>query len=197
MDDAVRRFDVGRHQIGLVHLGPSALDEDRDGALLHGLCLTRGQGLAGVHPTGHHVVGQDAGQLLTVLGLQKILDRFLTERNSAFGGARAGGNRPAGKAFTGGVQAGYSRTVVKSERHEAIAEIGYDFTFEDYVGDTDSLAIHSARVFAGYAGWAPGQLDAELRRDDWVVVPADREIVFGVDADAMWQAALDRLAVEL
>jgi hypothetical protein len=33
---------------------------------------------------------------------------------------------------------------------EAVAELGYDFTYESYVGKTDSLAIHSMRIFAGY-----------------------------------------------
>ena len=42
------------------------------------------------------------------------------------------------------------------------------------------------RVFAGHAGWAPGQLDAELARGDWLVVPADADAVF-FDADRLWQ----------
>jgi putative transcriptional regulator len=48
------------------------------------------------------------------------------------------------------------------------------------------------RVFAGYAGWGPGQLDDELRSEDWIVEPAIPEDVFGEDAAALWAAVLTR-----
>jgi putative transcriptional regulator len=49
----------------------------------------------------------------------------------------------------------------------------------------------------GYAGWAAGQLESELRRDDWLVVPADQSIVFEDDVAHMWQDAVDRLGIDL
>ena len=42
------------------------------------------------------------------------------------------------------------------------------------------------RFFAGYAGWAPGQLERELARGDWAVWPADEATVFDVPATEMW-----------
>ncbi|MDQ3678225.1 MAG: YqgE/AlgH family protein [Actinomycetota bacterium] len=48
------------------------------------------------------------------------------------------------------------------------------------------------RVFAGYAGWAPGQLDAELERDDWFVAPAGVDDIFDTDADELWRRVLER-----
>ena len=48
------------------------------------------------------------------------------------------------------------------------------------------------RVFAGYAGWGPGQLDAELEREDWFVEPAGIEDIFNPDADALWARVLAR-----
>lgn len=42
------------------------------------------------------------------------------------------------------------------------------------------------RVFAGYSGWAPGQLQGELARGDWHVVPADSETVFDKPAGDIW-----------
>jgi putative transcriptional regulator len=48
------------------------------------------------------------------------------------------------------------------------------------------------RVFAGYAGWAPGQLDAELARDDWFVAPAGVDDIFDTDADELWRRVLAR-----
>jgi putative transcriptional regulator len=49
----------------------------------------------------------------------------------------------------------------------------------------------------GYAGWAPGQLDAEIQANGWLSVPADESIVFGADNDGKWQRALAKLGVDL
>jgi putative transcriptional regulator len=49
-----------------------------------------------------------------------------------------------------------------------------------------------ARAFAGYAGWGPGQLDAELARDDWFVAPAGIDDIFDPDAEELWQRVLAR-----
>jgi hypothetical protein len=58
---------------------------------------------------------------------------------------------PAGKEAVIGAQLGYSRRLYKSKRHEAVAELGYDFAHEDLtVGD--GVSIHSARLFSGYKG---------------------------------------------
>lgn len=77
-------------------------------------------------------------------------DRFLTEHNSLYITALAGGDEPAGKEFVGGGQAGYSRSLFKNDMHNVVAEVGYDFTYEDFVGDGDPVSIHSGRGFLGY-----------------------------------------------
>ena len=41
-------------------------------------------------------------------------------------------------------------------------------------------------VYAGYAGWAPGQLEAEIERGDWHVAPGRSEHVFDTDATEVW-----------
>jgi putative transcriptional regulator len=61
-------------------------------------------------------------------------------------------------------------------------------------GDMDELAAMArrARVFAGYAGWSPGQLEAEVESDDWIVVPARPEDVFAADDFDLWADAVSR-----
>lgn len=49
-----------------------------------------------------------------------------------------------------------------------------------------------ARVFAGYAGWGPGQLEGEVEREDWIVVPTTAEDVFTDDPDGLWARVLER-----
>src|SRR5215467_7859277 len=43
------------------------------------------------------------------------------------------------------------------------------------------------RFFSGYAGWAPGQLQGELDRGDWLVVDADVKTPFLKDTKGLWQ----------
>ena len=49
------------------------------------------------------------------------------------------------------------------------------------------------RIFSGYAGWGPGQLDAELTAEGgWIVVEAELADPFAVDTDDLWSAVLRR-----
>jgi putative transcriptional regulator len=50
--------------------------------------------------------------------------------------------------------------------------------------------IRRARVFAGHAGWGPGQLDAEVEAGGWFLVPATPEHVFSPRANGLWSEVL-------
>lgn len=52
--------------------------------------------------------------------------------------------------------------------------------------------IQRARVFAGYAGWGPGQLESELAEDAWIIEPALPDDVFSEDPGRLWAAVLRR-----
>jgi hypothetical protein len=84
--------------------------------------------------------------------LKARYDRFLTEHNSLYVTALGSGDKPAGKDFVGGGQLGYSRQLYKDDKHELKGEAGYDFSYENLVGEADALSIHSARLFVGYEG---------------------------------------------
>jgi putative transcriptional regulator len=52
-------------------------------------------------------------------------------------------------------------------------------------------------VALGYAGWAPGQLEAEMKAGAWVAVPADAALTFDENAETKWERAMARRQVVL
>ncbi|GAA5146493.1 YqgE/AlgH family protein [Nocardioides marinquilinus] len=58
----------------------------------------------------------------------------------------------------------------------------------EIVGDE----LDGLRVFAGYAGWGAGQLENEIAREDWYVVPAQPADVFRADTTTLWRDVLRR-----
>lgn len=53
-----------------------------------------------------------------------------------------------------------------------------------------------ARLLTGYAGWRPGQLDAELAASSWLTATADTDIIFETQPSDMWETALRRLGAD-
>lgn len=51
-------------------------------------------------------------------------------------------------------------------------------------------ATKKVRMFAGYAGWSPGQLESEMKRKSWLTFPASVELVFETPPELLWQKVL-------
>lgn len=51
------------------------------------------------------------------------------------------------------------------------------------------------RLFLGYAGWSPEQLDQEIERNDWLIAPFDAGIVFMSDPDTIWDRVIESIGV--
>ncbi|MBM4125286.1 MAG: YqgE/AlgH family protein [Nitrospira sp.] len=58
---------------------------------------------------------------------------------------------------------------------------------------TQPQPTETFRAFAGYAGWAPGQLEYELATGSWAIVPADSMSLFDKDPTDLWPDLLERL----
>jgi putative transcriptional regulator len=50
----------------------------------------------------------------------------------------------------------------------------------------------TVRMYAGYSGWGPGQLENELKADSWLVLKATKQVIFDPDPQALWAQALAR-----
>lgn len=52
--------------------------------------------------------------------------------------------------------------------------------------------VGSVRVFRGYAGWGPGQLEGEIESGAWLVLDAEPDDVFADQPDDLWRSVLRR-----
>ena len=64
-----------------------------------------------------------------------------------------------------------------------VYQVPMDETLGELAMDDDSL-----RFYLGYSGWAPGQLERELRFGSWDVVPSTEDAVFSSEPDSVWQS---------
>jgi len=53
-----------------------------------------------------------------------------------------------------------------------------------------------ARFLLGYAGWSPGQLEAELAASAWLTVDVSSDLIFHTEPERMWQTAIRSLGVD-
>ncbi|MEA2228832.1 MAG: putative transcriptional regulator [Solirubrobacteraceae bacterium] len=103
----------------------------------------------------------------------------------------------AGLVWMGGPVAEESVTVLaefsEPERAAMLVDGNLGFVPAE-IDDRDDFAagVRRARIFAGHAGWGPGQLESELEEDSWIVEPAARTDVFTHDAEALWSSVLRR-----
>ncbi|MGE0251282.1 MAG: YqgE/AlgH family protein [Dongiaceae bacterium] len=78
--------------------------------------------------------------------------------------------------------------------------VGEDFALTATVDILKALAQgqgpKQAILALGYAGWGPGQLDAEMQQNGWLNVPADANLVFSSNMEAKWHQAIAKLGIE-
>src|SRR5919106_132983 len=92
----------------------------------------------------------------------------------------------------------FARTVVLITEHSdpsaaawiVVADVG--FVAADTDSDQLAAAIRRGRVYAGYSGWGPGQLEAEMETDSWIVEPPLPKELFPDDPATLWRDVLSR-----
>jgi putative transcriptional regulator len=56
----------------------------------------------------------------------------------------------------------------------------------------DFAGVQRVRLFAGYSGWGPLQVESELERDGWYVVDGQADDIFAPVPDDLWSSVLRR-----
>lgn len=82
---------------------------------------------------------------------------------------------------------------------EGFRRVAGPFGLVDLDLDPDEwlATLDAVRIFAGYAGWAAGQLEDELDQGSWYVLDGGPADVFGDDSETLWQRVLRRQAGDL
>ena len=85
-------------------------------------------------------------------------------------------------------------------RHEGTLVVGEDVALTATVDILRAIAQGEGprrRILAlGYAGWSPGQLEAEIRANGWLNVAADADLVFDPALDEKWERAMAKIGVD-
>ena len=64
-------------------------------------------------------------------------------------------------------------------------------SLDDLVEIGESFSVgKKVKMFAGYAGWSPGQLEDEMKRKSWLTYPASLDLVFETAPEKLWQKIL-------
>lgn len=72
-----------------------------------------------------------------------------------------------------------------------LPNLNLDHSLDDLVELGDSFSpTQEVKVFAGYAGWSPGQLDDEMKRNTWLTHPASIDLVFHRPPTELWPMIL-------
>jgi putative transcriptional regulator len=106
---------------------------------------------------------------------------------------------PGESLFQGGPVQPTSPVLLAELAHAELADIAVFGSVGFLVGDVSAgveSSIIRARVFAGYSGWGPGQLEAEMAVDSWIVEPARKDDVFTDAPDLLWSRVLERKGPE-
>jgi len=86
----------------------------------------------------------------------------------------------------------YLRESGSSDHEEPVipgVTIGHSLEFlRDFAGQEPDPG--QIRLFAGYSGWSPGQLESEIKREAWLTHPASFDLIFQAQPDQLWQHVL-------
>jgi putative transcriptional regulator len=103
---------------------------------------------------------------------------------------------PEDRLFVGGPVHAEAAILLAEFEHPDLFEGRLLLDAVGVVGSEEELPgpqrVRRARLFAGHAGWAPGQLEGELERSSWIVESARQHDVFTPTPQTLWRDVLRR-----
>jgi putative transcriptional regulator len=106
---------------------------------------------------------------------------------------------PGESLFQGGPVRPSSPVLLADLAHPELADLLVFGSVGFLVGEVSAdvrPGIRRARVFAGYSGWGPGQLEAEMEHDSWILEPALEDDIFTSAPESLWMRVLQRKGPE-
>jgi putative transcriptional regulator len=146
------------------------------------------------HSEDEGAMGLVVNKLLASLTMDELLGHLKLEHSAS------AGSRPV--HFGGPVEPGRGFVLHTTDyREQATLMVGEEFAVTATLDILRAIGKgggpRRSLLALGYAGWAPGQLDAEMQANGWLSVAADSGLVFDDDFDAKWQRALAKLGIDL
>ena len=146
------------------------------------------------HSEDEGAMGLVVNKLLATLTMDELLANLKLEPS------QAAGSRPV--HFGGPVEPGRGFVLHTADyREEATLVVGGEFgltaTLEILRAIGKGAGPRRSLLALGYAGWAPGQLDAEMQANGWLSVAADSDLLFDDNFEAKWRRALAKLGIDL
>ena len=206
-DPGRRRLAILGVVAGVLAFGPIGMRPQGDGAPSAG---PRAGGLAGqflvatdelndprfVHTViymiqhdGNGAMGLVINRPMGTVPLAKLLDELGVDSKGVSGDIRVhyGGPVDPGRGFT------LHTSEYAIEGTEVIGD-GLALTVAPEILRDIGMAKgpRHAMLAVGYAGWAPGQLEAEIKAGAWISVPADEGLLFDEDYATKWERATAR-----
>jgi len=75
-----------------------------------------------------------------------------------------------------------------------LPNLNVDHSLENLLALGDNYSTtQKLRIFAGYSGWSPGQLEEEMDRDSWLVHPATVDLVLNTDPAELWKKVISEM----
>ncbi|HWE74524.1 MAG TPA: YqgE/AlgH family protein [Stellaceae bacterium] len=102
--------------------------------------------------------------------------------------------------FGGPVEAGRGFVLHSTDYTEeatlVVGDVGLTATMDILRAIGRGAGPHQKFFALGYAGWGPGQLDAEIQANGWLTVPSDNALLFDETNTDKWRRAIGKLGVD-
>jgi putative transcriptional regulator len=103
--------------------------------------------------------------------------------------------------FGGPVETGrgfvlHSTDFIREDTVKVNDHIGITGTVDILRAIAEGAGPHKSIFALGYAGWGPGQLDAEMQANGWLVAPADDDLIFNADLASTWEKAMLKMGID-